>query len=49
MWGGVIYIICQFKGRRRVSKVPELELKVRIGQYTGGVYPRLIINSPSAY
>ena len=47
MLGDVIYSICQLKGRRRVSKVLGLERTVRIRQRMGGVYPRLILDSPS--
>jgi len=47
MWGDVIYSIRQLKGRRRVCKVPGFERTVRIRQCSGGVYPRLILDSPS--
>jgi hypothetical protein len=46
-WGNVIYSICQLKRRRRVCRVPGLESTVGIRQCRGGVYPRLILDSPS--
>jgi hypothetical protein len=44
----MIYSIRQLKGRRRVSKVPEIKRTARIRQFRGGVYPRLILDFPSA-
>jgi hypothetical protein len=45
----MIYSIRQLKGRRRVSKVPEIERTVKVRQFRGGVYPRLILDSPSVF
>jgi len=45
--GDVIYSIRQLDGKPRVSKVPGSNLTVRTRQCSGGVYPRLALNSPS--
>ena len=45
--GNVIYSIRQLQGRRRVCRVPGLERTVRIRQCTGGVCPRLVLDSSS--
>jgi len=45
--GRILYIIRQLQGRRRVCRVVGLERKVRIRQCSGGVCPRLVLDSPS--
>ena len=47
--GDLIYIIRQLQGRRRVCRVLDLERTVRIRQCSGGVCPRLVLDSPSEY